>query len=201
MNSSPPRLLLASSSRYRRMLLDQLGLVYDWEAPGIDETPALGEHPETLALRLAREKALCLRDRYPNHLLIASDQVAVLGDQLLGKPGSRERAVEQLRICSGRRVDFLTSLCVFNSTSGVERLSVSRYAVQFRVLSPTQIERYIDREQPFDCAGSFKVEGLGAALFSAQYGEDPSSLIGLPLIALCDALYAEGVDPLLGQSS
>ncbi|WP_426417817.1 Maf family protein [Aestuariirhabdus sp. LZHN29] len=192
-----PPLVLASSSPYRRILLDQLDLTYDWAAPDIDETPIPGEPADRLAIRLAKEKARSLSSRFTHHLLIASDQVAVIDDALLGKPGGRPQAITQLKACSGRRVSFLTSLCVLNTATGKEHISLSPYSVQFRELTHTQIESYLDRDQPFDCAGSFKVEGLGAALFLSHEGEDPSSLIGLPLIQLCTALQAEGVDPLV----
>ncbi|MCL6414797.1 Maf family nucleotide pyrophosphatase [Aestuariirhabdus sp. Z084] len=197
MTLSPPPIILASSSRYRRQLLDQLGLKYDWAAPDIDESPLPTETPDALAIRLAKEKAVALQEQFPRHLLIASDQVAVNSGRMMGKSGSRERAIEQLTSCSGNSVEFLTSLCVLNTLSGREHISLSRYRVQFRALTANQIENYIDRDQPFDCAGSFKVEGLGAALFLSHEGEDPSSLIGLPLISLCTALLDEGIDPLV----
>lgn len=188
------RLLLASSSPYRRELLSQLRLPFEHQAPQIDETARPGESPEQLVRRLSREKALALASAHPDHLIIGSDQVAVLDDRVIGKPHTFERAREQLLSCSGRRLDFLTGLTLLDSHSGVEQVDCLRFSVHFRELSTAQIERYLKAEQPFDCAGSFKAEGLGISLFRATEGEDASSLIGLPLIRLVDMLNNAGIE-------
>jgi MAF protein len=190
--ASPP-LLLASSSPYRRALLQRLLLQFIWESPAIDETPLPGEQPEALVARLAEAKARALAEGHPGHLIIGSDQVAVLEGRILGKPGTPERARLQLGSASGKRVRFLTGLCLLDNRSGRASTVVEPFDVRFRVLQPEQIERYLEREQPFDCAGSFKAEGLGIALFEALEGRDPTALVGLPLIALVDLLAAAGV--------
>ncbi len=196
MHRNPPKIILASSSPYRRALLQQLGLSFDWVAPEIDESRLKNEPPEQLVTRLARQKAEALQGQFSNHLLIASDQVAVLNGQVLGKPGSSAHAEVQLKNCSGQKVTFLTSLSVLNTKTNKRHLELDRYVVEFRHLSDAQIKQYIKRDNPIDCAGSFKVEGLGAALFKRHHGNDPSSLIGLPIILLCSALLEEGVDVL-----
>jgi len=189
-------IVLASSSPYRRQLLEKLGLSFDTEAPEIDESPNLNEPPSQLVQRLAKAKAEALRTRYNNHLIIGSDQVAELDGQIIGKPNNHEAAVTQLNNCSGRVVQFHTGVCLLNSARGTQQYRCCRYDVHFRTLSERQIDYYLRREQPYDCAGSFKSEGLGIALFSAVKGDDPNSLIGLPLIALTDMLDQEGVDVL-----
>lgn len=188
------RLLLASSSPYRRELLSRLRLPFDCSAPHIDETAHPGESPEYLVRRLASEKARALADTYPNHLIIGSDQVAVLGQRILGKPHTFERAKQQLRACSGKSVSFLTGLALLDSHSGSIQVDCTPFTVHFRELSDQQIERYLQAEQPFDCAGSFKAEGLGVSLFRATEGPDVTSLIGLPLIRLVDLLDNAGVE-------
>jgi septum formation protein len=188
-----PDLVLASSSVYRRQLLQRLELPFQHAAPEIDETPRIGESAVDLTQRLALSKAQALSQRFPQHLIIGSDQVLTLDGQPVSKPGDHGAACEQLRRCSGRSVEFVTSLCLLNSSSGRLQLASEPFTVVFRELSDETIERYLLREQPYDCAGSFKVEGLGIALFKALQGEDPNSLIGLPLIRLCDMLVAEGV--------
>jgi MAF protein len=196
-------ILLASSSTYRRELLTRLGLPFGWASPDIDESPLLDESTGTdesadaLVARLSVAKAKALASVYPEHLIIASDQVAVLGDQIIGKPHTYERAFTQLRNASGNQVIFKTGLCLLNASSGQSQVSVEEFKVEFRDLSDDQIHHYLTYEQPYDCAGSFKCEGLGVALFSKLSGDDPNSLIGLPLIRLVDMLKAEGVDPLL----
>lgn len=190
--ASPP-LLLASSSPYRRALLERLQLPFIWAAPAIDESPQPGEPPEALVARLAEQKARALADKHPGHLIIGSDQVALLEGKILGKPGSLERARAQLGNASGKRVRFLTGLCLLDTRSGRARTVVEPFDVQFRVLRPAQVEDYLQREQPFDCAGSFRAEGLGIALFEGMEGRDPNALIGLPLIALVDLLAEAGV--------
>lgn len=188
-----PALLLASSSPFRRQLLDKLGLEFIHQSPDIDESRLEGESPVALVMRLARKKAEALAGDHPNTLIIGSDQVAVIGDQVLGKPGSREKAIEQLSAASGQRVTFLTGLCLLNTVTGRTQVACDPFHVQFRTLRPTQIERYVDAEQPLNCAGSFKSEGLGIVLFKAMEGRDPNTLVGLPLILLTEFLAAEGI--------
>ena len=196
-------ILLASSSTYRRELLTRLGLAFEWASPDIDESPLLNEYGEidenadTMVARLSVAKAKALACVYPEHLIIGSDQVAVLGDQIIGKPHTYERAFTQLRNASGNQVIFKTGLCLLNASSGQSQVRVEEFKVEFRELSDNQIHHYLTYEQPYDCAGSFKCEGLGVALFSKLSGDDPNTLIGLPLIRLVDMLRAEGVDPLL----
>jgi len=188
-----PALLLASSSRYRRELLERLHLPFSSASPDIDESPLSGETAESLVRRLAQQKAAALAPSHPDHLIIGSDQVAVLDGYILGKPGTHERARNQLLAASGRRIDFLTGLALLNSRSGHCQVDCVRFAVDFRELDEDRIERYLRTEQPYDCAGSFKAEGLGISLFRRTEGEDATSLIGLPLIRLVDMLLAEGV--------
>lgn len=192
------RLLLASTSPYRRMLLERLELPFACLAPGTDETPRAGETPRELVARLALAKAAAVALREPGTLVIGSDQVAVLDGAILGKPGTHERAREQLVQASGRTVTFLTGLCLLDADGGGTQLEVVETVVRFRALLPQQIECYLRRERPYDCAGSFKSEGLGIALFDAMAGDDPNALVGLPLIALTRMLDAEGVDVLTG---
>ncbi len=188
-----PSLVLASSSPYRRQLLERLNLPFAWAAPDIDETPLPGETPEQLTLRLAEAKARALSERYPTHLIIGSDQVLLLDGQPVSKPGNHANALEQLRRCSGKSIRFLTSLCLLDSASDTARSIVEPFEVVFRQLDEATIERYLLAEQPYDCAGSFKSEGLGISLFRALRGDDPNSLIGLPLIRLCDLLAEHGI--------
>lgn len=188
-----PALLLASSSPFRRELLGKLKLDFSHHSPDIDETRHEGESPTELVIRLAQQKAAALADQYPDTLIIGSDQVAVLGNKVLGKPGTREKAIEQLSAASGQRVTFLTGLCLLNTATGRTQTACEPFNVQFRTLKTAQIERYVDLEQPLNCAGSFKSEGLGIVLFKALEGRDPNSLIGLPLITLTEFLAAEGV--------
>jgi len=188
------RLLLASSSPYRRELLSRLRLPFDCCAPHIDETAHPDEAPEQLVRRLSREKAQALSDSHPDHLIIGSDQVAVLGGRIIGKPYTFERAKEQLLSCSGKRLDFLTGLTLLDSRNGTEQVDCLRFSVHFRELDEGQIERYLRTEQPFDCAGSFKAEGLGISLFRTTEGEDATSLIGLPLIRLVGMLNHAGIE-------
>ncbi|WP_111656760.1 Maf family protein [Isoalcanivorax indicus] len=198
MSSAPDRepmpLVLASSSPFRRSLLERLGLAFSCDSPDINEQAQPGETPQQLVLRLAREKAHAVAARHPDALIIGSDQVAVTPEgQVLGKPGGREAAIEQLRASSGRSVTFLTGLCLLNAASGRHQSGCERFQVHFRTLRDAVIERYVDSEKPFNCAGSFKSEGLGIVLFKALEGRDPNALIGLPLIMLTDFLAAEGV--------
>lgn len=191
-------LLLASSSPYRRELLQRLGLPFTTASPDIDESPAAGETADRLAIRLAEAKACALRSRFPQHWIIGSDQVACLPDgTLLHKPSNHEQAVRQLRQCSGRTVTFHTGLCLLDAGSGDRQLCCEPFMVHFRTLQPEEIENYLRREQPYDCAGSFRMEGLGIALFERLEGADPNSLIGLPLIALNRMLINWDSNPLL----
>lgn len=190
------RLVLASSSPYRRQLLDRLGLDYHWQAPDIDETALPREPAADLALRLAEQKARALAEMFPDHLIIGSDQVCILDSQLLAKPGSFAKAQEQLFAASGRSLVFYTGLCLLNTHSWNCQNLLEPYTVVFRDLSQQQIDNYLRREQPFDCAGSFKAEGLGISLFKRLEGRDPNALIGLPLIGLIDLLEKEGISVL-----
>jgi septum formation protein len=188
-----PRLILASSSPYRQELLGKLGLPFDSVAPGIPERPLDQEPPDVLALRLATEKALAVARRCADSLVIGSDQVAVLDGEQLAKPLNRDNAIRQLTKASGRTVQFHTALCVANSASGETKTDVDLCSVVFRPLSDEQIERYVDRDRPFECAGGFKSEGLGIVLFERIEGDDPNALVGLPLIRLVRLLEAFGV--------
>ncbi len=191
-------LVLASSSVYRRMLLQRLQLPFVWASPDIDETPLANENVQTMTLRLATAKAQALAAKYPDALIIGSDQACVLAGEttIMGKPGSFEKAREQLLACSGRSVSFHTSLVLLNAHTGNCQSSHDVFTVMFRSLSDTEICRYLELEQPYDCAGSFKAEALGIALFERMEGNDFHSLIGLPLISLCHLLRANGIDPL-----
>jgi septum formation protein len=186
-------LILASSSPYRRQLLAQLGLDFECRSPDTDESALPEESPQQLAARLAYQKALAVAEQHPNALIIGSDQVACLDDKILSKPGSIDKAIEQLTLCSGRAVNFYTGLCLYNSRRNSNQQKLECFTAHFRQLSPEQICRYIKAEQPLDCAGSFKVEGLGISLFERLEGNDPNSLIGLPLIQLVTMLNKEGL--------
>lgn len=191
-------LLLASSSPYRKTLLERLGLPFTCASPDIDETPRQGEAGESLATRLAESKALALAERFPGHWIIGSDQVACLPDgSVLTKPGNHEQATNQLRLSSGHRVLFLTGMALLDAESGKIESLCEPYNVLFRELTDEEIEAYLLQEKPYDCAGSFKMEGLGITLFEALEGRDPNSLVGLPLIALNDMLRRWGRNPLL----
>jgi len=185
-------LVLASSSSYRHELLSRLRLPFASASPSIDETPRPGEDAADLVRRLAAAKARALAEQYPQHLIIGSDQVATLNGQTLGKPHDLPRARSQLLAASGNSVTFLTGLALLNTASGKLQLDCIPFRVHFRQLDEARIERYLSTEQPFDCAGSFKSEGLGVSLFRSTEGEDATSLIGLPLIRLVDMLLAEG---------
>lgn len=187
-------LVLASSSPYRRELLTRLRLPFTWGAPQIDESRRPDEDAEALVHRLSLEKAQALSASHSQHLIIGSDQVAVLGSQIIGKPHTLERAREQLMAASGNSVTFLTGLTLLNSATGQQQTDCVPFTVHFRPLSEAQIVRYLTAEQPFDCAGSFKAEGLGISLFRSTEGSDSNSLIGLPLIRLVDMLQASGID-------
>ncbi|MFJ4054022.1 MULTISPECIES: nucleoside triphosphate pyrophosphatase [Pseudomonas] len=186
-------LLLASSSPYRRELLARLGLPFTWASPDLDERPLADEPATDLVRRLARQKAEALAGSHQQHLIIGSDQVAVLGEQILGKPHSFERACEQLLAASGQHVTFLTGVALLNTATGQCQVDCVPFTVTLRELDRARVERYVTAEQPLDCAGSFKAEGLGVSLFQSTHGSDATSLIGLPLIRLVDMLSKEGV--------
>lgn len=191
-------LLLASSSPYRKALLKRLRIPFTCASPDIDESPQHQESGESLATRLAENKARALADRFPGHWIIGSDQVACLPDgSVLSKPGNHEQATNQLRKSSGHRVLFLTGLALLDADSGKLESLCEPYNVRFRELTDQEIEAYLLQEKPYDCAGSFKMEGLGITLFDALEGRDPNSLVGLPLIALSDILRRWGRNPLL----
>lgn len=186
-------LVLASTSIYRKELLNRLGLTFGTATPQVDETPLAGESPEHLVRRLAEAKARAVAAHYPDALIIGSDQVAVIDGQILGKPLTHERAVAQLQTVSGKRLEFLTGVCLFNSRSGTVQVDMVSYAVIFRSLTDQQIDRYLHRDKPYHCAGSFKSEALGITLCERFEGGDPTALIGLPLIRLTRMLEREGV--------
>ncbi len=185
-------LILASTSPFRRAVLEKLGVPFETVSPEVDETPLPGETPEALVERLAIAKAQAVAAQRDQGLIIGSDQVAVIEGEILGKPGSHEQAVKQLRRASGQRVTFLTGLALVNAASGQVQSEVVPFHVVFRELTDTLIENYLQREQPYHCAGSFKSEALGIVLFERLEGEDPNTLIGLPLIRLVRMLEAEG---------
>jgi len=191
-------LLLASSSPYRRELLARLGVPFSWASPNIDESPFPGEAPNDLAVRLAEAKARALAATHPGHWIIGSDQVAALPDgTLLSKPGTYLKAYQQLERSSGQSVNFLTGLALLETNSGKLQTCCEHFSVHFRNLTAREIDAYLHKEQPYDCAGSFKMEGLGITLFRELQGRDPNSLIGLPLIALNTMLTTWGRNPLL----
>ncbi|KDF42647.1 Maf family protein [Enterobacter kobei] len=191
-----PNLVLASTSPYRRMLLEKLGIPFECAAPDVDETPQSGESPRHLVSRLAKEKAQSLAVRYPSHLIIGSDQVCVLDGEITGKPHTEENAFKQLMQVRGNIVTFYTGLALYNSASGHLQTECEPFDVHFRHLSEQEIMDYVRRERPLNCAGSFKSEGLGIALFDKLDGRDPNTLVGLPLIALCQMLRREACNPL-----
>lgn len=193
---SSPTVVLASSSIYRRQLLSRLGIPFVVVSPNLDERCLEPETPSEFVQRLAEMKAGAVRHHYPNALIIGCDQVAILDGQVLRKPGGREANIEQLLRASGRRVQILTSLCVLNTRTGCTQVDTVLATVHFRSLSLHQIECYVSREQPFDCAGGFKSEGLGVALLSRVEVDDSSTIIGLPLIPLVRMLENEHWDVL-----
>ncbi|MDF7681109.1 Maf family protein [Enterobacteriaceae bacterium ESL0689] len=190
-------LILASTSPARRMLLQKLALPFTCAAPEIDETPLTGESATDLVLRLAQMKAQSLAPYYPQHLIIGSDQVCMLDGKITGKPHNAANARQQLAQASGQVVTFYTGLALYHSASGRLQTHCELFHVHFLRLSSQQIDNYIDKEQPLNCAGSFKSEGLGISLFDQLEGRDPNTLVGLPLIALCQMLRRENCDPLL----
>jgi len=186
-------LVLGSTSPFRRELLEKLGLPFSAAAPDVDESRGEGESPQNLAQRLAKAKARAVAARFPQALIIGSDQVACVDEQILGKPGNRDKAIAQLESMSGKTVCFHTGLCLLNAATGNIQVVCDDYRVYFRNLNSAQIARYIDKEEPFNCAGSFKSEGLGITLFRKLEGDDPNSLVGLPLIRLVAMLDREGI--------
>ena len=192
---APPqrKIILGSTSRYRRELLERLRVPFDTERPNVDETPLPGEAPATLARRLALAKAREVSRRFPEAVVIGSDQVADLGGEPLGKPGTHDRAIAQLRRMRGQTVVFQTAVAVVCAATGFEQLDLAAVNVVFRDLDDQEIERYLRAEEPYDCAGSAKSEGLGIALLSRIDNDDPSALVGLPLIRTCHMLRAAGV--------
>lgn len=186
-------LILASTSPYRRELLHRLGLPFEVASPQTDESRLPGESPEAMALRLSEAKARAVAVAHPDALIIGSDQVATVDGLIYGKPGSHERAVDQLRVLSGKTVNFYTGLCLYNTRTGVVEVCGVPTLVTFRNLTDEEIERYLRREPAYDCAGSARSEGLGIVLLSRIAGDDPNALVGLPLIALCALLRRQGV--------
>lgn len=191
--TATPRLVLGSTSRYRAELLRRLCASFEQRAPGTDETALPGEPPAARALRLAIAKAEAAAAGLIDALVIGSDQVAELDGQMLDKPGTPDRACEQLAASSGRTVHFHTALCLLDSRSGERHTHVDHTQVRFRTLTDGEIQRYVEREQPLDCAGSFKCEGLGISLFERIDNEDPTALVGLPLISLARLLRQAGI--------
>ena len=187
-------LILASSSKYRRELLHKLQIPFNSVSPKVDETPLPDEKPHQTALRLAQEKAKKISKKYPHALVISCDQVATLDGQQIGKPLNHQNATKQLQLLRGREVTFHSALCLYNASTGNMQAEVVPYLVRFRELSNEQIEKYLNKEQPYHCAGSAKSEGLGIALIDRMIGEDPNALIGLPLIKLVTMLQNEGVE-------
>lgn len=188
------RLILASTSAYRRMLLERLHIPFETARPEVDETPLPEETPDATANRLALEKALAVATRFDDALVIGSDQVAHIGNEIFGKPGTVERAHAQLRRMSGQTVIFHTALALVNTRSGEHSVASIPTEVRFRTLSEAEIVRYVEKEMPLDCAGSAKSEGLGITLLDALSGDDPTALIGLPLIALSRMLREQGLE-------
>lgn len=197
MNKRPrkalPKLVLASTSPFRKEILAKLGVTFETASPDIDESPLPNESPEQLVIRLAELKARAVANEYPEHLIIGSDQVAVVDNEILGKPHTHERAVKQLSDASGKTVRFYTGLCLYNSATNNSQSEAIPFDVVFRQLNPSQIENYLQAEKPYNCAGSFKSEALGITLFEKLLGDDPNSLIGLPLIRLVAMLEKQGL--------
>ena len=201
MASTPPPLILASTSRYRHELLTRLRLSFSVQAPSVDESPLPGESPAKLARRLAIAKAMAVATLHPHSVVIGSDQVADLAGQALGKPGTHSNAVAQLRRMSGQRVVFHTALAVVRLDTPFEAVDLAPVTVQFRPLTEQEIETYLLLDKPYDCAGSARSESLGVTLLSSIQSDDPTALVGLPLIRTCAMLRAAGLDPLLSAAA
>ncbi|OUR61324.1 septum formation protein Maf [Colwellia sp. 39_35_sub15_T18] len=193
-------LVLGSTSVFRKSILEKLNLPFECAKPNIDETALVNETPQALVERLAIEKAKAVANEFSNALIIGSDQVAVCDGEILGKPHNFDNGVMQLTKFSNKAVTFYTGLCVFDSANNTVKSLVEPFVVHFNELSPADIENYLKAEQPYNCAGSFKSEGLGICLFKKLEGEDPNTLIGLPLIKLVALLKQHGVDTLAEQS-
>ncbi|MGL6007552.1 Maf family protein [Aeromonas sobria] len=189
----PQNLTLASTSRYRKALLEKLGLPFDCAAPDVDERPLAEESAQALVTRLARAKAQAIADGRDHGLIIGSDQVCVCDGRILGKPGTIDNAVAQLMAAQGRSVTFYTGLCVLDAATGQAHQLMEPFTVHFRTLDEAAIRRYVEAELPLDCAGSFKCEGMGIVLFKGLEGRDPNALIGLPLIGLIELLACHGI--------
>ncbi len=189
-----PEIILASGSPFRKQLLDRLQLDYECLPPDIDETIIAGEDASHYVCRLAESKADRVAVDHPQAVVIGSDQCALLGEKILGKPGSHENALRQLREAQGKTVVFHTAICVLNLSAGFSAVEDVVYEVEFRNLSDRQLDHYLRIEEPYQCAGSFKSEGYGACLFSALRGEDPNALIGLPLLKLTTMLESAGIE-------
>ncbi len=188
------KLILASSSPYRKQLMQRLRLDFECTSPDIDESPLPGERAQDYVTRLAAAKARGIAESHPGAVVVGSDQCALRDGEILGKPGSHERALEQLLAAQGKRVVFYTGLCVLEAATGFEEVVVVPFEVVFRRLAEAQLERYLRTEQPYQCAGSFQAEGYGACLFEALRGDDPSALIGLPLLSLVPMLERAGIE-------
>jgi len=186
------KLVLASSSPFRKALLEKLHLQFETDSPDIDETPLVNESIESMVKRLSEDKARALIENHPDSLIIGSDQSAALNDQVLDKPGSYDIAFAQLKAASGQSITFYTGLCLLNSCTGKAETICEPFIVKFRELTDKEIENYLKREEPYNCAGSFKSEALGISLFESMQGTDPNTLIGLPLIQLCRMLKENG---------
>lgn len=187
-------LILASTSPFRKAILEKLGIAFETRSPHVDETPQNSESPQQLVERLSIAKAKAVAETLDDGLVIGSDQVAVIDGEILGKPGNHENAIKQLQFASGKTVTFLTGLCLYNAGSNLYQVEVVPFKVVFRELTDQQINNYLTKEQPYNCAGSFKSEALGITLFEKLEGEDPNTLIGLPLIRLVRMLEQEGVN-------
>ena len=196
LTTSRPRLILGSTSVYRRALMQRLRLPFEVVAPQVDESPRRGEAPVAMAQRLALEKAREVAARHPGAVVIGADQVADLAGQAMGKPGNHARAVAQLQALRGQSVTFHTAVAVLRPETGFEQVQVAPVRVRFRALSDADIQRYLVLEQPYDCAGSAKCETLGIALLEAIESDDPTALVGLPLIRICQMLREAGIDVL-----
>jgi len=186
------KLILGSTSPFRKALLQRLRIDFTTDSPDIDETPKVGEPPEDYVTRLSLEKARAVANNHPDALIIGSDQCSILNQQIRGKPGNHQNAVKQLTESAGKRVSFLTGLCLYDSANNDYQLDLIPYHVDFRELTLAEIESYLSAEEPYACAGSFKSEGLGVTLFKRMQGDDPTALIGLPLIRLSEMLRKKG---------
>ena len=192
MTNLSPQIVLGSTSPFRKELLQRLNLEFITDSPDIDETPLTNELPDDYVQRLSLEKAKVVAAQHPNSLVIGSDQCSVLDEQIRGKPHTHENAIKQLSQSSGKRVSFLTGVCLYDSKDDTYQLEMVPFHVDFRDLSTREIESYLQAEKPYNCAGSFKSEGLGVTLFKRLDGEDPTALIGLPLIKLSEMLRNKG---------